>query len=423
MEHASTLDAREALRAMIAALGALGAAGDEGEAIDLISLAESVKAACAATQAEQTLRLQELRSAAEAERGVPVERRCRGLSAEVALARRVSGNAGGRYLGFARAMGEMPNTFARLRDGSLSEWRATILVRETGYLQVEDRRAIDDALCADPKTLDGVGDRAVEALAKRIAYSRDPHAVVDRNASAPKDRRVSLRPKPDAMVQLSALLPMTAGIAAYAALKKQADLICQSDDRTHAQVMADTLLRRLTGVAVPGAIPLAVDVVVSADVLTGASGAAADVPGYGPIPADTARDLIADALDHDTTVTLRRLFAAPETGALVAMESRARLFPTGLRQFLTRRDVSCRIPYCDAPIAEIDHAHPHHTGGPTTADNGLGECRTHNRQKENPGWQVTTGLDDHGRHEALVRTPTGHEHRSRAPAQRSDDAA
>ncbi|MGZ8179656.1 hypothetical protein ACXVUM_17130 [Williamsia sp. SKLECPSW1] len=272
MEHTGTPDAREALRDVMAVLADLPAAGDEAEAIDLISLAESVKAACAATQAEQTLRLQELRSAAEAERGVPVERRCRGLSAEVALARRVSGNAGGRYLGFARAMGEMPNTFTRLREGSLSEWRATILVRETGYLQVEDRRAIDNALCADPATLDGVGDRALAALARQIAYSRDPHAVVDRNASAPKDRRVSLRPKPDAMVQLSALLPMTAGIAAYAALKKQADLICQSDDRTHAQVMADTLLRRLTGVAVPGAIPLAVDVVVPADVLVGDGG-------------------------------------------------------------------------------------------------------------------------------------------------------
>ncbi|MGZ8179183.1 HNH endonuclease [Williamsia sp. SKLECPSW1] len=423
MEQTGIVDAREALRGVMAVLADLPAAGDEAEAVDRISLMESIKSACAAGQAADTLRLQELRSAAEAERGVPVERRCRGLSAEVALARRVSGNAGGRYLGFARAMGEMPNTFARLRDGSLSEWRATILVRETGYLQVEDRRAIDDALCADPKTLDGVGDRAVEALAKRIAYSRDPHAVVDRNASAPKDRRVSLRPKPDAMVQLSALLPMTAGIAAYAALKKQADLICQSDDRTHAQVMADTLLRRLTGVAVPGAVPLAVEVVIPADVLTGASDAAADVPGYGPIPAATARDLIADALDHDTTVTLRRLFAAPKIGALVAMESRARLFPTGLRRFLTRRDVSCRIPYCDAPIAEIDHAHPHHDGGATDALNGLGECRTHNRQKENPGWQVTTNLDDHGHHEALVRTPTGHEHRSRAPARPDDTAA
>jgi predicted lipid carrier protein YhbT len=422
MKCTDIVDAREALRSVVAVLADLPEAADEAETIDRISLMESIKAACAAGQAADTLRLQELRSAAEAEAGVPVERRCRGLSAEVALARRVSGNAGGRHLGFARAMGEMPNTFARLREGSLSEWRATILVRETGYLQVEDRRVIDHALCADAATLEGVGDRELEALAKKIAYQRDPHAVVDRNASAPKDRRVSMRPKPDAMVQLSALLPMKAGIAAYAALKQHADGLVGDGDRTHAQIMADTLLERLTGKARVEDLPVAVDVVIAGDALVGFSDAAADVPGYGPIPADTARSLIADALDADALVTLRRLFAAPESGALVAMESSARIFPSGLRRFIIRRDVSCRMAYCDAPIAEIDHAHPHMDGGATDSVNGNGLCRTHNRQKQNPGWAVTTSIDDDGTHEALIRTPTGHEHRSRAPARRPDAA-
>ncbi|GAA1897974.1 HNH endonuclease signature motif containing protein [Williamsia serinedens] len=423
MESTGTIDARKALSDVMAVLAALPAAGDEAEAIDRISLMESIKSACAAGQAADTLRLQDLRFAAEAEAGVPVERRCRGLSAEVALARRVSGNAGGRHLGFARAMGEMPNTFARLREGSLSEWRATILVRETGYLQVEDRRVIDHALCADPATLDGVGDRALEAVAKRIAYERDPQALVDRNASAPKDRRVTMRPKPDAMVQLSALLPMTAGIAAYAALKQHADGLVGDGDRTHAQVMADTLLERLTGTAAPEDVAVSVDVVVSAGALVGLSDAAADVPGYGVIPADTARSLISDALDADALVTLRRLFAAPGSGALVAMESKARIFPSGLRRFIVRRDVSCRMPYCDAPIAEIDHAQPHVDGGATDSVNGNGLCRTHNRQKQNPGWAVTTAIDDDGTHEALIRTPTGQQHRSRAPARDADQAA
>ncbi|MBE7194763.1 MAG: HNH endonuclease [Gordonia polyisoprenivorans] len=423
MELTGIVDAQDALRSVMAVLAELPVAADESETVDRISLMESIKAVCAAGQAADTLRLQEMRSAAEAERGVPIERRCRGLSAEVVLARRVSGNAGGRHLGFARAMGEMPNTFARLREGSLSEWRATILVRETAYLQVEDRRVIDHALCADAATLDGVGDRALEALAKKLAYERDPQAVVDRNASAPKDRRVSMRPKPDAMVQLSALLPMKAGVAAYAALKQHADGLVGDGDRTHAQVMADALVERLTGKATADEIAVSVDVVVSADVLVGGADAAAEVPGYGLVPADTARSLIADALDADALVTLRRLFATPDTGALVAMESRARIFPSGLRRFITRRDVSCRMPYCDAPIAEIDHAHPHVEGGPTNSVNGNGLCRTHNRQKENTGWAVTAALDHGGTHEALIRTPTGHEHRSRAPARLGQAAA
>ncbi|MEH3156172.1 MAG: HNH endonuclease [Gordonia paraffinivorans] len=416
MDSTGIVDARKTLRDVMAALAAIQAAGDEVEAIDRISLLESIKAACAAGQAADTQQLRELRSAAEAECGVPVDRRCRGLSAEVALARRVSGNAGGRHLGFALAMGEMPNTFARLREGFLSEWRATILVRETAYLQVEDRRVIDEALCADAATLEGVGDRELEALAKRIAYERDPQAVVDRNASAPKDRRVSMRPKPDAMVQLSALLPMKAGIAAFAALKQHADGLVGDGDPTHAQIMADALVDRLTGQARAEDVAVSVDVVIGADVLVGGADGAAEIPGYGPVPANTAREMIAEALDADALVELRRLFTTPGSGALVAMESTARIFPPGLRRFITRRDVSCRMPYCGAPIAEIDHAHPHCDGGPTDSANGNGLCRTHNRQKENSGWAVTTSIDDDGTHEAIIRTPTGHDHRSRAPA-------
>ncbi|MBE7162317.1 MAG: hypothetical protein INR72_13825, partial [Williamsia herbipolensis] len=86
MELTGIFDALDVLREMLTVLGGLPAADTEAVAIDLISLAESVKSSCAAVQAQQTLRLQELRFAAEAEAGVPVERRCRGLSGEVALA-------------------------------------------------------------------------------------------------------------------------------------------------------------------------------------------------------------------------------------------------------------------------------------------------------------------------------------------------
>jgi hypothetical protein len=89
MEQMGIGDAREARRSVMAVLADLPEAVDEVESIDRISLMESIKAACAAGQAADTLRLQELRSAAEAEAGVPLERRCRGSSAEVALARRV----------------------------------------------------------------------------------------------------------------------------------------------------------------------------------------------------------------------------------------------------------------------------------------------------------------------------------------------
>ncbi|MGJ0119394.1 DUF222 domain-containing protein [Williamsia sp. MIQD14] len=390
-------------------------AADEATAIDRISLLEAIKAGCAAAQAVETMRLEELRVEAERSAGVPVARQGRGLAAEVALARRASGSAGGRSLGFARAlMREMPHTRAALASGALTEWRASILVRETAHLTPRDRGEIDRRLCADTSALEGVGDRALDAEVKRIAYELDPQAVVDRHALAPRDRRVSTRPAPDGMVRLSALLPLVSGISVFASLKRHADATVGGDERTHAQVMDDALVERVTGVATADALPVAVNVVMSDEVLLGDSPAAAHVTGYGPIPADTARAMVATALDTDAHSTLRRLYKAPSSGALVAMDSTARLFPAGLKTFLDVRDQSCRIPYCDAPIAEYDHAEPHSQGGATSADNGSGMCVSHNRAKQNPGWLVVT--DDTGRHSATLTTPTGHSHVSRAPA-------
>ncbi|MGJ0118014.1 HNH endonuclease [Williamsia sp. MIQD14] len=405
-----------ALQSFLSSLTELPPADSETSAIDQISVLESLKAACAAAQAKQTMRLEELRVEAERAAGVPVARQGRGLAAEVALARKASGSAGGRYLGFVRALiREMPHTRAALASGALTEWRATILVRETAHLTPRDRGEIDRRICAATSSLEGVGDRALDAEVKKIAYALDPQAAVDRHSLSQSDRRVSTRPAPDGMVRLSALLPLVSGISVYASLKKHADATVGADDRTHAQVMADALVQRVTGAATVDALPVAVNVVMPDDVLLGDSSAAAHVPGYGPIPADTARGLVRESLDADAATTLRRLYKAPSSGALVAMDSTARLFPTGLKHFLEFRDQSCRIPYCDAPIAEYDHAKPHSRGGGTSADNGGGMCVSHNRAKQNPGWHVTTDHDT-GRHLATVTTPTGHTRASRAPA-------
>jgi hypothetical protein len=78
----------------------------------------------------------------------------------------------------------MPHTLAALECGKLSEWRATLIVRESACLDVKDRRALDAELCGDPARLDGMGDARVAAAAKAIAYRLDPHAVVDRAAKA-----------------------------------------------------------------------------------------------------------------------------------------------------------------------------------------------------------------------------------------------
>jgi hypothetical protein len=397
------------------ALAAVDPRADEAAQIARIAELERAKSAAAAGQARAAAALDALRRSNEADAGVPAAQRGRGVASEVALARRDSPAKGGRHLGFAKALvHEMPHTLAALDAGQLSEWRATLIVRESACLDVDDRRSLDAELCADGSKLDGMGDARVAAAARAIAYRLNAQAVVDRAAKAESERTVTIRPAPDTMTWVTALLPVAQGVSVYAALKRAADTTF--DDRTRGQVMADTLVERVTGRPAEIAQPIAVNLLISDETLLGDDDSAAVVDGYGPIPAAVARHLVSDAVaDARTRATLRRLYRHPGSRALMAMESRTRRFPKGLAKFIGLRDQRCRTPYCDAPIRHRDHAQPRHRGGPTTAANSLGMCERCNYTKEAPGWRVAATLDETGGHTAEFTTPTEMRYRSGAP--------
>ena len=295
-------------------LAMIDPACEESALVERIAELERVKSAAAAGQARAAAALDAARRVTESAAGVPAARRGRGVASEIALARRDSPARGSRHLGFAKALvHEMPHTLAALEAGVLTEWRATLIVRESACLDVEDRRALDAELCADPAGLDGMGDARVAAAAKTIAYRLDPHAVVDRAAKAETERTVTIRPAPDTMTYLTALLPVAQGVSVYAALRREAD-VC-ADGRSRGQVMADTLVERVTGRTAATATPIAVNLVLSDETLLGGSSAPADVFGYGPIPAAVARGLVMGAVtDSRSRATLRRLYADPGSG-------------------------------------------------------------------------------------------------------------
>ena len=388
---------------------------DESALVDRLSALERLKAVAAAAQARVTAALDQKRRAAEAARGVPAATRGRGLTSEIALARHDAPVLGSRHLGFARALvHEMPHTLAALESGVLSEWRATLIVRESACLTIEDRRTLDAELCADQQNLTGMGNKRIAAEAKSIAYRLDPRAVVDRAVRAESERNVTCRPAPDSMTYVTALLPMAQGVSVYATLKREADTC--GDGRSRGQVMADTFVERITGHPADVPMPIAVNLVITDETLLAGDDSPARVAGYGPVPAGVARRLAEGALsDERSRATLRRLYKHPVSGALIAMESKARLFPKGLATFIALRDDACRTPYCDAPIRHTDHLDPHGRGGPTSGVNGAGNCESCNYAKEAPGWSVTAVDSDNGCHTAEYTTPTGAVHRSKAP--------
>ena len=112
---------------------------------------------------------------------------------------------------------------------------------------------------------------------------------------------------------------------------------------------------------------------------------------------------------------VRRLYADPESGQLVAMESSRRVFDGNLRRMLLRRDGTCRTPWCDAPVRHGDHITAHADGGPTSLGNGQGLCERCNQAKNLPGWSAETLDNGPGRHIVRTSTPTGHIYDSTAP--------
>ncbi len=322
--------------AMVRDLRCIDRGVSDAERVEQLRVLEELKAAAAAAQALVTADFAASQEAAQVAAGTPAAEVGRGVAAQVGLAKRESPARARRYLGWAKVVTtELPQTFAALACGAATEWRAMLVARETACLSAEHRAAVDAEI---GDRLAGWGDRQVEAETRRIAYRLDPYAVTARARRAESERRVSLRPAPDTMAKLSALLPVAQGVAVYAALGAHADS-CRAggDERGRGQIMADTLVERVTGQAQAAAVPVGVNLVITdaalldcaqADAARSAAGEREEpalLLGHGPVPAPWARDLVRNA-DSDAQVWLRRLFTRPGGGDLAGMDSRRRAF-------------------------------------------------------------------------------------------------
>ena len=227
-------------------LALAGQLSDDAARVDLLRALEELKATASGVQMRVAGDLRASQEAEQAARGVPEGRRGRGVPSQIGLALRRSPGQARRFLSLGWVLcTELPATFAVLLAGLTTEFRALTVARESIFLSAEDRARLDQEIAPQ---LEGLGDRQVEAEARRIAYRLDPGGFVRRSRQAAADRHVSVRPAPDTMTRFSALLPVAAGVALYAELSRAADAArAAGDERSRGQVMADTLVERVTG--------------------------------------------------------------------------------------------------------------------------------------------------------------------------------
>jgi hypothetical protein len=363
------------LTAMLARLGELADAPlDDPTApraawVDRIAVLEQLRAALAAAQhtamvAFARIQVEEQAELVAAGRLDPEKLGC-GIAEQIALAAHVSSWQGSRRLTIARALAaDLPHVRGLLASGRVSERLAETIVAQTTHLDAEQRRLVDKALAE--VGLERLGFHRAEAEVKRVAYETDKAGYTNRGRKARKDRRVTLRPAPDTMAVLSALLPVEQGVACLAALRQHTDgAVAAGDDRNRDQVMADTLVERLTGQTRAEDVDVEVGIVIPLDALLDPqSPATGDLVGHGPLPAGIVADLLRSTKGKRWW---RRLFSHPAHGTLVGGDPRRRLFDGFLAHLIDLRDGGrCRDPFCDAPIRHHDHIRRASAGGPTS---------------------------------------------------------
>lgn len=136
-------------------------------------------------------------------------------------------------------MREMPHTLAACSSGVLKEHRGGLIEAATEFLSTVQRAAIDEAIAGSPAGLGAMGDKDLDSAVKAMAHEFDRGAFLKRLARAETERCVILRPAPDGMTWMSALLPLKHGVDAVKSLTALADAAREAGDtRNNGQLMA-----------------------------------------------------------------------------------------------------------------------------------------------------------------------------------------
>ncbi|NQX14265.1 HNH endonuclease signature motif containing protein, partial [Rathayibacter sp. VKM Ac-2857] len=223
--------------------------------------------------------------------------------------------------------------------------------------------------------------------------------LVQRHARARQDRAVWITPDVDGMATLCALLPAPDAMG----IGDRVDRIARSlrdggDQRTLAQLKADVLTDLLRDGDIAGTTPASdgpqlsasyvpgiraeVRLTLAASTAAGLDDAPADLDGYGLIPADLARALVA------TGASFTRVLTDPDTRAVRSVGRTYRLPPPQMRLHLQLRDQTCRFPGCTrtASRAEADHTLEWRNGGETSLENLVSLCTSHHHVRHGDRW-------------------------------------
>jgi len=333
----------------------------------------------------------------------------------------------------------LPATFTSLAHGRISWRHAHLMVEQSFTLPAASLAEFETRVLPFAETHTAA---QFKRKARTVRERMHPESIDARHEVAVDERSVDVEPAADGMALLTALLPAATAHAIFDRLDRAASRAHDAGDlRTMCQLRADAFAGALLGVGVGSGVGLGVgatpapktthvvvrgsnvypihgpdgalvsitgtdlidttptapdlndilasirpqvQVTVPVLALVGHDDIPATLDGYGPIPLDIARGLVARA------PTLTRLLTHPETGAVLSVGRKRYRIPEELRRWLQTRDGTCRFPGCSkkAQRCDIDHTQEWHDGGTTAHDNLAHLCEQHHRLKTLTDWKV-----------------------------------
>ena len=317
-------------------------------------------------------------------------------------------------------LNDLRETHDALATGLISYRHAETIVDHALSIPTESTAEFEATVLAFAPT---VTNTQLDRRAGRIRERMHPESIRTRHRVAVDKRCVDLTPARDGMAWLSAHLPAATATAAYnritdLALHVEGPREGSTLTQLRADVFADLLVdgftyeliahpfaahdrtngSRRSGEVLDGSravrsirsgvgrgIRATVHVTVPVMTLLGATEAPAELEGYGPIDAATARTLAAGA------PSFHRILTHPETGAVLSVGRDSYAVPRDLRRWLVIRDETCRFPGCNrsARRSDIDHSIDWQYGSNTTHDNLAHLCSSHHHMKHQTAWSYT----------------------------------
>ncbi len=323
--------------------------------------------------------------------------------AELALACGVSRYAMAKTLTTAQVLPrDFPHLHHALATGGLDPAKARLVVEKTLCHGNSVLAAVEEGVL--PVIVQITKPQLAELIDRLIAQA-DPAAHHERAAEARTERRVTFRPAGHGMATMNLFaaaedveaVRAVLNAATLAARQAQPDLPGRAhvedpdrpntpadpDGRHPAATRADTLIDLILGTtpaAAPAPAPARADVTVLIpfSVLFGDDDTPCDLRGYGPVPAQLARELAADGTWRCAAVDDRP--DSPTHGTVLGLGRSAHTagyIPTAAtRAFVQLRDRRCRFPGCRQPAqrCDLDHRTPWCKG---SADGATCDCNLH----------------------------------------------